>query len=84
MDVFKQCIPMPTSIFTGPVTMHHLLHANDYVLDKAFVYGVIMLSKWLGQVRLPAGVYGMWPPDPPPGAIPDPAPVADAADDFEE
>ena len=72
MDVFKKCIPSPTSIFSGPVTMHHLLHANDYVLDKTFVYGAIMLSKWLGQERLLAGVFGFWPPEPPPGAIPAP------------
>ena len=80
MSVFKQCIPSAASIFSGPATMHHLLHATDYVLDKTFVYGAIMLSKWLGQERLPAGVYGFWPPDPPPGAIP----AADAAEECEE
>ena len=50
--------------------MRHVLQANEYNMDKSFVYGVIMLSKWLGQDRFPAGVYGMWPPDPPPGVIP--------------
>ena len=73
-EVFRQCIASPTSIFSGPVTMHHLIHLNDYDLDKTFVYGAIMLSKWLGRERLPRGVFGFWPPDPPPGAIPVPAP----------
>ena len=59
--------------------MRHLVHMDDYVLDKAFVCGAIMLSKWLGQDRLPHGVFGFWPPEPPPGAMPE-VPAAGAAD----
>ena len=39
-----------------------LLHINDYVMEKAFVYGIVALSKWLGEERFPYGVYGQWPP----------------------
>ena len=38
---------------------------NDYVMEKAFVYGIIALSKWLGKEKFPKGVYGTWPPPPP-------------------
>ena len=79
LRVFRKCIPSPTSMFAGPISMHHLIHMNDYVLDKAFVYGAMMLSKWLGQDRLPHGVFGFWPPEPTPGAIPE-VPAAGAAD----
>ena len=35
---------------------------NDYIVDKAFMHGVILLSKWLGEARFPKGIYGTWPP----------------------
>ena len=70
LAIFKKCVPSPSQIFGGAASLRHVLHANEYNMDKSFVYGVIMLSKWLGQDRFPAGVYGMWPPDPPPGVIP--------------
>ena len=57
--------------------MHHVFHANDYIMDKTFVYAAIMLSKWFGRERFPAGVFGFWPPEPPRGAIPN----VDAGDD---
>ena len=81
LSIFKKCIPMPSSIFAGQASLRHLIHLNDYVLDKSFVYGAIMLGKWLGRDRLPAGVFGFWPPDPPPGAIPDAFAGDDAIDD---
>jgi hypothetical protein len=67
-----------------------VIHINDYILDKTFVYGVVMLSKWLGQKRLPEGVYGVWPPDPPPEVLPPevlppvPLPELDADPDLGE
>ena len=80
ISVFRRCVPSPSSMFTGPASIHHLIHLNDYVLDKTFVYGAIMLSKWLHEERLPKGVYGLWPPDPPPGAIPAPSQREDGDD----
>ena len=81
--MFRKCVPKPGQIFGGPASLHHVLHANDNNMDKSFVHGAIMLSKWLGRDRLPKGVYGLWPPDPPPGAllVVDALAGADAADD---
>ena len=70
MRLFEDCVPLPRRIFIGPTALQEVLHINEYVMDKAFVYGVVMLSKWLGSERLPGGVYGLWPPDPPPEAFP--------------
>ena len=47
-----------------------MLHLNDYVLEKAFVYGILALSKWLGEKRFVYGVYGNWPPTFPEGLVP--------------
>ena len=47
-----------------------MLHLNDYSLEKTFVYGIMALSKWLGQTRFPYGVYGSWPPTLPACYIP--------------
>ena len=83
LEVFKQCIPKPSQIFAPPVSFKHLLVMNDYSMDMTFVHGAIMLSKWLGQDRYPCGVFGLWPPEPPPGAIPaiEPEAVAPGDDD---
>jgi hypothetical protein len=50
-------------IFLGNYNAARLLHLNDYVFDKAFVYGIVLLSKWIGKERFPQGVYGQWPPE---------------------
>ena len=70
LAIFRKCVPSPSQIFGGPASLPHILHINNYNMDKSFVYGAIMLSKWLTIERFPRGVYGVWPPDPPPGAIP--------------
>ena len=56
------CCPRVSEVFCGPYTPARLLHMNDYIVDKAFVYGVILLSKWLGSARFPLGIFGAWPP----------------------
>jgi len=58
--------------FVGSYTIARLLHLNDYVLDKAFVYGVVCLSKWLSSEHFPQGIYDKWPPAPPPAILPIP------------
>ena len=60
--LFGACIPRARSVFTGAYGPLRLLHINDYIMEKAFVYGIIALSKWLGKERFPQGVYGKWPP----------------------
>ena len=42
-----------------------LLGHNGFIIEKAFVYGVICLSKWLGDKVFPKGIYGLWPPQAP-------------------
>ena len=48
-----------------------MLHVNDYVLEKTFVYGIVALSKWLGPECFPHGVYGHWPPKLPAKFLPE-------------
>ena len=59
-------VPCHDKIFTGAYTPLRLLHMNDYVMEKAFVFAVIALSKWLGPDRWPPGFYDTWPPPLPP------------------
>ena len=59
-------VPCHDKIFTGAYTPLRLLHMNDYVMEKAFVFAVIALSKWLGPKRWPPGFYDTWPPPLPP------------------
>jgi hypothetical protein len=63
--LFSACVPRARDVFTGPYGPLRLLHINDYVLEKTFVYGIVALSKWLGEERFPHGVYGKWPPKAP-------------------
>ena len=65
-----RCVPYARRIFVGSHTPLRLLHQNDYILEKAFVYGIMALSKWLGRDRLPPGVYGKWPPKLPAKLVP--------------
>ena len=62
--IFKKIIPKGDVIF-GPKSRtsgNFLLGHNDFIIEKAFVYGVYCLSKWLGQELFPPGIYGVWPP----------------------
>ena len=35
---------------------------NENVIEKAFVCGIVCVSKWLTKERAPPGVSGKWPP----------------------
>ena len=65
--LFDLIVPRARKIFTQKqsFTCSRILHKNDYQMDKAFIYGVCALSKWLGEEKFPAGVFGDWPPTPP-------------------
>ena len=65
--LFSAFLPHAQHVFVGAYSPLRLLHVNDYVLEKAFVYGIIALSKWLGEERFPPGVFGQWPPQVPAG-----------------
>ena len=66
MCIRDSFIPSAEKVFVDAYHPLRLLHRNDYVMEKAFVFGVIALSKWLGSDRYPPGLYGEWPPEPPP------------------
>jgi len=66
-------------IFVGERGPHKLLHVNDYNMDKAFVYAILLLSKLLGQAAFPSGFFDKWPP-----VCPDPAHSLAAAIDGKE
>ena len=62
MRLFELCVPRSSQIFIGSNTPLRILHLNDYVMEKAFVYGWVLLSKWIGKEHLDHGLYGTWPP----------------------
>ena len=77
MTLFEQCVPHARKIFAGNYAPMKLLHMNDYVIEKTFVYAMICLSKFLGSEWFSWGVF-QWPPVAPPNiyaADPDVVPV---------
>ena len=62
-------VPRAEDVFVKGKAYLNLLHLNDYVLDKTFVYCVRMLSKWLGHKRFPQGIFS-WPVSIPPEVLP--------------
>ena len=46
--LFSECVPAARRMFRGACLPLKLLHLNDYILEKAFVYSIVALSKWLG------------------------------------
>ena len=67
--LFSACVPSARKVFIGSYTPLRLLHVNNYVLEKAFVYGIVALSKWLSEERFPQGAFGPWPPKAPEGLV---------------
>ena len=70
--LLQHCIPEADRIFVKG-TLHgydSLLHQNEYILDKAFVYGIMCLSRWFGPRNFPWGIYGTWPPKFPENVVP--------------
>ena len=68
LRLFGRFMPCAARIFVDPFTPLSLLATNNFVMEKAFVYGLVLLSKWLGSERWPVGLYGAWPP-PAPGHV---------------
>ena len=64
--LLEQCVPYSSKVFCGNVGVMKLLHMNDYIIEKTFVYAIVCLSKWLGKDIFSWGIYGTWPPAPPP------------------
>lgn len=62
LSLIEKFIPGPSRIFSGWRSPTNLLIRNDFQMEKAFVYAVICLSKWLGTETLPEGLHGRWPP----------------------
>ena len=66
MTLFAKCVPESRRIFRGdsfgPLKM---LHLNDYVIEKTFVYAMIVLSKLLQKDWCSHGVITVWPPEAP-------------------
>ena len=79
MTLLEQCVPHAKKVFAGNYEPMKLLHINDYVIEKTFVYAMICLSKFLGPDWFSWGVF-QWPPAPPPNIYasnPDIVPVPD-------
>jgi hypothetical protein len=65
MRLLCACVPHARSIFQERMKPARLLEMNDFVLEKAFVYSIISLSKWMGKDTFTYGIFGTWPPQPP-------------------
>ena len=69
LRLFALCVPQAHDVFAYGYTPLKLLQLNDFVLEKAFVYGIICLSKWLTAKWFPQGVFD-WPPQFPEDLLP--------------
>ena len=69
--LIDRILPNRSQMYSRRYTFAMLLEANEFVATKAFVHAIILMSKWLGEARLPLGVH-YWPP-------PVPAELASAA-----
>ena len=68
-EIFERVFPKAGRAFAqGGLLPLRLLSLNDWVMEKAFVYGIICLSKWMGEEEFPCGVYTWPPPMPEPPA----------------
>ena len=56
--LFSATVISPRQVFAGARHPKMLLHINEYILEKTFVYGILALSKWLGKERFPCGIFG--------------------------
>ena len=65
--LFKAIVPYAHDIFapTRRLGLHKLLGRNNYVMEAAFVAGVVGLAKFFDEPQWPCGVY-KWPPESPP------------------
>ena len=63
--LFEICIPCSDKIFFEWYNPTRLLHTNDYCLEKAFVFGILCLSKWMLHLYPPGKGLSHWPPKPP-------------------
>jgi hypothetical protein len=59
--LFDKVVPDGNSLLARRYPPAVLLELCDFDVAKAFVYGMILMSKWLGEVRFPVGVH-VWPP----------------------
>ena len=61
VKLMDRIAPQASDLFRTRYTGQVMLAWADGVVEKAFVYAVILLSKWLGAERFPRGVHH-WPP----------------------
>ena len=67
VKMMDRIVPQSSDLFRTRYTGQVMLAWADGVVEKAFVYAVILLSKWLGADRFPRGVHH-WPPAQPPAS----------------
>jgi hypothetical protein len=80
MTLLNQTVPLAVRyIFKDSQELHRILHLNDYVLDKAFVYCILWVSKAMTEKYFRHGVH-CWPPKAPSAvmqpALPSPSSTA--------
>ena len=61
LKLMDRIAPQSSDLFRHRYTAQVMLAWADGVAEKAFVYAVILISKWLGVESFPRGVH-QWPP----------------------
>ena len=59
--LFDALVPDASKMLGRRHTVELLLHNNDYIMEKAFVHGIFLISRWLRPEWCPDGLFN-WPP----------------------
>ena len=62
MKLWKRILPKADQIFTASYSAPRMFAHSEYIMEGAFLFGVIVVSKLLGYEHFPCGLYGKWPP----------------------
>ena len=66
--LIERLVPDASRMLNRRYTVNMLITVNHGYVHKAFVHAIILLSKWLGEKKLPVGVH-KWPPPPKPDNV---------------
>ena len=59
--LIDKLVPDASRMMNRKYTVQTLITVNHGYVQKAFVHAIILLSKWIGERKFPAGVHA-WPP----------------------
>jgi hypothetical protein len=62
LKLVSACVPHARTILQGRLSTSRFLEMNGFIMEKAFIYIIISLSKWMGEKVFKSGIFGTWPP----------------------